>query len=447
MSDYISKLCDIGGKVYIVGGANRNYLYNCIHKTNNTSKDVDYLVCNLTQNEIINALSEFGKVKEIGHAFGIILFSHKLNNEKYESIEFALPRTEISTGSGYRDFIITPDPYLPIEDDFSRRDSPINAIGFQVYSVNDVKLLNHDENPEPDFTRFCDPFDGINNIRKKVWSAIGDPYKRFLEDPTRIMRAFRQAAELEMEIESNTLKAIVDNYDIMKTLIPESYVRLFNELLKLIKVNKPGKLLRTMSDIGILKFLGIETNINDELENKLNTNILIVKFALILNPEKKENQIKKWINERQILATTNFTQLDLNVLVAIESFANEIHNLIINECCVETLRFSLLKIREKIYKYAKFDSTYVLEQILFYIKAKHDINLNVNFLLKDFDKYIMSTDQLVISGNIMQEKWNIKGKEIATLKTILINEIFLNKMSNNAEQLTEFINKSYLTLN
>lgn len=443
MSDYISKLCDIGGKVYVVGGANRNYLYNCIHKTNIKSKDFDYLICNLSQEKIINTLSEFGKVKEVGHAFGIILFTP---TDTKENIEFALPRTEVSTGVGYRDFIIKPDPYLPIEDDFSRRDSPINAMGFQIYSINDISLLDHTLNPEPDLAKFTDPFNGISDINKKIWRAIGDPYKRFLEDPTRIMRAFRQAGELELEIESNTLESIAKHYDVMKALIPSSYVRLFNELLKLVKVKSSGNLLMIMSKIGILKFLGIENTIDQNLIEKLNNTNFITKFALMSNPEEKTMQIKQWIHNRQILATTNFTQLDLHVLIAIESFAIEVKILFDTECCVEMLIFNLLKIREKIYKYAKYESTYVMEQMLQYIKLKYEIDINIKFVMLNFDQYIISTDQLAISGDLLKEMWNIKGQQIGIMKNMMIDEIFSGKILNDKEQLISFVNKNYLTL-
>lgn len=442
-SDYISKLCDIGGKVYIVGGANRNYLFNCIHKTDKLSKDYDYLVCGLQQEEIINVLLEFGGVKEVGQAFGIILFTPTGTKD---GIEFALPRTEISTGPGYRDFIITPDPYLSLEDDFSRRDSPINAIGFQIYSVDDISLLDHNKNPEPDYTRFVDPFNGISDIRNKIWRSIGDPYKRFLEDPTRIMRAFRQSGELDMEIETNTLKGISEHYDVMKALIPDSYVRLYNELLKLVKVKTSGKFLMIMSKLGILKFLGINNTINSDLEEILNRSNFIIKFALIIQPDNMDIPVKKWIHDRQILATTNFKQLDLHILIAIQTFTTEIRDMFENECCVEMLVFKLLKIREQIYKYAKFDSTNVIEQVLQYVKITCKIDINIKFILADFDKHIMSTDQLLLSGDIIQERWGLKGKQIGQIKGMILDEMFNGKLLNEKEQLISYVNKTYLLL-
>lgn len=443
-SDYVSKLCDIGGKVYIVGGANRNYLFNCIHKTDKLSKDFDYLICGLQQEEIINVLTEFGKVKEVGQAFGIILFTP---NDTKENIEFALPRTEISTGPGYRDFIITPDPFLPIEDDFSRRDSPINAIGFQIYSIADIDLLDHNKNPEPEFSRFIDPFGGISDISNKIWRSIGDPYKRFLEDPTRIMRAFRQSGELDLEIEANTLKGIGEHYDVMKALIPDSYVRLYNELLKLVKVKTSGKFLMIMSELGILKFLGIDNKINTDLIETLNKSNFIIKLALMIQPDHMDIPIKKWIHDRQILATTNFKQSDLHILIAIQTFTTEIKDMIETECCVEMLIFRLLKIREQIYKYAKFDSTDVIEQVLQYVKITHGIGINIKFMLADFDKYIMSTDQLVLSGDIIQERWGLKGKQIGQIKGMILDEIFNGKLLNEKEQLISYVNKTYLSLN
>jgi len=179
MTDYIDGLCSVGGEVYVVGGATRDYIYNYIHETRKKIKDFDYVVRLLDTETIIRTLKEYGIVKEVGKAFGVILFTPFISED---SIEFALPRTEISTGSGYRDFIVSPDHNLPLIDDFSRRDATINAIGFRVYNKDDLKLFDISINPEPSFGKFIDPFGGISDIKKKLWKCVGDPTKRFIED-------------------------------------------------------------------------------------------------------------------------------------------------------------------------------------------------------------------------------------------------------------------------
>lgn len=233
--DYIEDLYSNGGEVYVIGGACRNYLYNCIHKKEVKIKDYDYLVRNLESEKIISILTKYGTIKEVGMTFGIILF---IPHGETEPIEIALPRTEVSTGTGYRDFTIICNPFLTIDEDFSRRDATINAIGFPIKNLKELELLDYLITPKPKYELFIDPYNGISDIREKLWRTVGNPEKRFNEDPTRIMRAFRQCGELDLELEEETLEAIRKHYKIMERLIPSSYVRLFKELLRLVKFKK-----------------------------------------------------------------------------------------------------------------------------------------------------------------------------------------------------------------
>jgi tRNA nucleotidyltransferase/poly(A) polymerase len=449
--DYISKLCDIGGEVYVVGGANRNYLTNCIHNKNIPIKDFDFLVRNLEATSIIEVLAKIGSVKEVGQAFGIILFTIDTINGK-DSIEFALPRTEVSTGSGYKDFIITPDPYLELKDDFSRRDATINAIGYQVYSINDLLLFDHKNNPSPDFDKFIDPFDGIRDIQKKIWRSIGDPYKRFLEDPTRIMRAFRQSGELNLSIDDITYEGIKKHYSVMKTLIPQSYVRLYKELLKLLNASDSGNLLFKMYKLDILNFLGIDNIITPRDINKLNQSTGIVKFAVLLRPEKMKTNVKQWIHDKQILATSCITQKDLYVLMSIQAFTTEIMEASYTyELHKETDGYSersdkifrLLKVRENIYKYAKYDSNDVFKIVLEYINVRYYTNYDIESIMTLLSQYIFSTDQLAISGDIIMNRWYVTGKRVGDIKTKLINAIFQSKITNDKDELISHVNKFY----
>jgi tRNA nucleotidyltransferase/poly(A) polymerase len=120
--------------------------------------------------------------------------------------------------------------------------------------------------------------------------------KRFVEDPNRIMRAFRQSGELDLAIEEDTFRAIKNDYHLMETLIPKSYVRLFNELFKMMKVNNNRmiKNLEYMDNLGILKFLGLKKK-----NTNLNTNSsIIVKIAMLMCVDELEEDIKKWGHDR-----------------------------------------------------------------------------------------------------------------------------------------------------
>lgn len=76
-----------------------------------------------------------------------------------------------------------------LADDLSRRDFTVNAMAWS------------------EATGLVDLFDGQGDLRRGVIRAVGDPTERFTEDALRILRAFRFSAQLDFEIEENTLAA------------------------------------------------------------------------------------------------------------------------------------------------------------------------------------------------------------------------------------------------
>lgn len=423
MTDYIEGLCEIGGEVYIVGGATRDYIYNHLHGTNKKIKDFDYVVRLLDAETIIETLKKFGIVKEVGKAFGVILFTPYTSED---SIEFALPRTEISTGTGYRDFIVTPDHNLSLIDDFSRRDATINSIGYRVYTKDDLQLFNVKTSHEPDFEKFIDPYNGLDDIKRKIWRCVGDPSKRFAEDPNRIMRAFRQSAELDLTIEEHTLESIKMNYELINSLIPESYVRLFNELLRIVKSDVSGFYLNMMKDLNILSFLGIK-NANILSIDK-NTS-LVTKFAALISPEKMEENMKEWTNLRQISATDYFCTFDTNTLVAIQQYYDKL--------IATTSVYDVLKICELMYRTFGINTFYALKAIVAYINVLGKYPKLVEDT-KAVMNYPYSTNQLELNGNVLMTKWGIKGTEIKIVKEALLDLIFRDELINDYDVLERY---------
>lgn len=424
--DYIKIICNSGGEVYIVGGAVRNYLYNTFHKTDIKIKDYDFLVRLVKQDDLAVMLQKIGIVKEIGQSFGIVLFKPYGSNEH---IEFAIPRTEISTGPGYRDFITTANHLLSIEEDFSRRDATINAIAVRVYCIDDLKFSDNTE-------KFIDPFNGINDIKNKIWRSVGDPSKRFIEDPSRIMRAFRQSAELDLTIENTTMNAIKNDYTIMSTLIPRSYVRLYNEFFRMLATSNFEFNLKTMYDLGILEFLGM-TNVQIVISDDLP---FILRFAVLIKVEHIKICIQEWCNLKQIAATNYVTQLDINILTGIQQYYQYIVN------C--SSKYLMLKLIEKLYKLFKYECYSIIQNIIEYCVYTNKIQQNQESILLDFLKlaknYPPSADQVVLNGNVLMSKWNLKGKQIKLAKELMLDMVFKDEATNQLDCLETIIENATL---
>lgn len=100
-----------------------------------------------------------------------------------------------------------------IDEDLARRDFTINAMA--------VNLRGE----------FRDPFNGRDDLQKKVLRCVGDPDKRFQEDALRILRGMRFAAVLDLEEDHDTDAAMDRNRDLLKEIAPE---RIQVELTKLL---------------------------------------------------------------------------------------------------------------------------------------------------------------------------------------------------------------------
>jgi len=125
-----------------------------------------------------------------------------------------------------------------LEDDLARRDFTVNAL---------AASLN-----EPSFGQLVDLFDGLGDIERKVLRTPLEPERTFSEDPLRIMRAMRFAAQLEFEIEPQTLAAC-------KLMAPRleivSQERITDELLKLMSAGKPSIGLKLMYETGVMEIV------------------------------------------------------------------------------------------------------------------------------------------------------------------------------------------------
>lgn len=200
----VGTISSAGGRAYLVGGAVRDK-----HIAGQpASKDVDFLVTGLTREQIVAAISQIGKAKEVGEAFGVV--TGRVDGEDFD---FALPRSsETKTGEGHTDFAVETDPNASPETDLARRDFTFNA------------MLE-----DPVTGEMIDPFGGLEDLRAKVVRTVGDPRERFKEDPLRMLRAIQFASRFGFTIEQKTAQAI---RELAQTLKSVSGERVLLELRK-----------------------------------------------------------------------------------------------------------------------------------------------------------------------------------------------------------------------
>ncbi len=118
-----------------------------------------------------------------------------------------------------------------LEDDLSRRDFTINAIA-----------------QEPTTGGMLDPFHGLQDLQRGLIRAVGDPAARFREDPLRMLRALRFAAELGFHIDAATLAAMREQARALEHVSTE---RIAVEMTRLLVAERPAGSLETLCDTGL----------------------------------------------------------------------------------------------------------------------------------------------------------------------------------------------------
>ncbi|MGB4504926.1 MAG: HD domain-containing protein [Syntrophaceticus sp.] len=129
---------------------------------------------------------------------------------------FPLEITTFRVEAGYRDYRRPSQVNFvsQIQEDLGRRDFTINAMAY-----------------DPLRSFFCDPYHGIVDLAKEQIRAVRNPEERFSEDPLRMLRAVRIAAELGFSIEDKTMHAIFRNTELLDRISAERIRDELNRLL------------------------------------------------------------------------------------------------------------------------------------------------------------------------------------------------------------------------
>ena len=213
----IEILEDNGFEAYLVGGAVRDLLFGI------KPKDFD-VVTNATPDQIHHL---FRRSRMIGRRFKLVhvIYGREvIEVSTYRSQQKQIPQAD---GSVIKD----DNHFGTIEEDAMRRDFTINAMFYS-----------------PTYHKLVDFHDGLEDLKNGIVRIIGDPEKRYQEDPIRILRAFRVCAKLSMSLNSSSRNPIKKIVPLLHE-IPHS--RLFDEVIKFFLTGHALNSYRVMRDENI----------------------------------------------------------------------------------------------------------------------------------------------------------------------------------------------------
>ena len=215
---------------YLVGGCVRDLLCGL------EPKDFD-IATDATPDQIRKI---FKASRIIGKRFKLV---HVFNRtELIEVATFRSGEDQNNNGNLIKDQsgkIIRDNIWGNLEQDSHRRDFTVNSI---YYSPLSKKFVGHK--------------DGLSDIHKKNIVSIGDPKKRFSEDPVRCLRAIRFSNKLDFKIDGKIKDAIYEKGHLLSSI---SNARLFDEFCKIFLNGMAEKNFKKLTSFGLNKYL-VSTN-------------------------------------------------------------------------------------------------------------------------------------------------------------------------------------------
>ena len=204
-------------KVYQVGGSVRDMVLE------RPPHDLDYVVVGATVKE----MEDLG-FKQVGKDFPVFFFF-------FTKDEYALARKEIKTGDKHTDFEFVFDPSISLEDDLQRRDFTCNALAYDVDKNQMVDLVG-----------------GVKDIQNKIIRHVNSEH--FIEDPLRVLRMCRFAAQLDFEIAPETMRLATKmvKAGMLNHLTAE---RIWKETEKALASENFYKYIKTARDCGALSII------------------------------------------------------------------------------------------------------------------------------------------------------------------------------------------------
>lgn len=210
-----------GVSSFVIGG----YVRDLILKR--PSKDIDFVVIGdglAFAEKVANKL----KVSKVNYYKNFGTAAFKFDEQE---IEFVGARKESYNRDSRKPIVESGS----LADDQKRRDFTINALAISLAKST--------------FGEVIDPFDGLEDLKNKIIKTPLEPEQTYSDDPLRMMRAVRFAAQLGFQIEQKSIDAIKQHANRLEIISVE---RIMDEFNKIVLCSKPSKGINLLFETNLL---------------------------------------------------------------------------------------------------------------------------------------------------------------------------------------------------
>src|SRR5438270_1322396 len=212
-----------GHDLFLVGGSVRDALLGRL------GADLDFAT-DARPEQILALVSPLGPTWTTGIAFGTVGVQVEVEGVAHRC-EITTYRADTYDGETRKPEVDFGDT---IEADLARRDFAVNAMAIQL--------------PLDAARPVVDPYGGLDDLTRRLLRTPIEAERSFDDDPLRMLRAARFAAQLEFDVEAATRSAIVDMASRLEIVSAE---RVRDELTKLVLGTSPRRGLELLVDTGL----------------------------------------------------------------------------------------------------------------------------------------------------------------------------------------------------
>ena len=222
-SDLAEKFAKAGFTLALVGGPVRDAILgrlgNDLDFTTNARPDETKSIIKKDADSLWETGREFGT---IAAQFGDVTV--EITTYRSEKYETQSRNPEVNFGDN-------------IDGDLLRRDFTVNAMALELTTTPPT---------------FIDNYDGVNDLARKVLRTPGTPENSFSDDPLRMMRAARFAAQLGFDVDPAIINAIKEMAGRIEIISAE---RVRDEFVKLIMSENPRIGIALLVDTGLADYV------------------------------------------------------------------------------------------------------------------------------------------------------------------------------------------------